>query len=426
MPEHRRRHRSRSPGSSAASRLESRARRPHSPPRMRSDDAPRPQTGPGHPVPRPVAVWPAAIHRRPALPANVSPQVQIRRHVSPGLLKRRTQYQTMFRRDLESLERGQYRALGSKTRAEHGLIFGSSEFGPVEAKEQRKIQIDIRRNIPSHRISTSPVRRKLTRPESLRIPRRPDEGGKPIFDRPEFLECLESGAIQEERTVNMVAPSAATQWPRGRDLDASDTRPGLRNRSRSPLRQPDLRRRLGDTNPRESIRDRLGSSSHPTHMDQTRSERSRVRDRLGGSSFRHRSRGRGLDEDDDPAILDREELERQRPMVKPWDVNPEFVPRGRNYFEHDDREGGGGHQNETSRFDSRGFGDGDRRRSSRGGFGGRGRRGGGEGRGDWSRGGGDRNFSRRKNRGGSPDWKHDKFAEINQDDDDSHLGMDEG
>lgn len=185
MPEHRRRHRSRSPGSRApgGSRLLDRAHRPHSPPRMRSDDLKRPivnQTARR----RASSPSPAALHRRPAASAELgyrsalergdlaSPRVQIRRNVSPGLLKRRTHYQAMFRKDLESMERGKFRALGSQTRAENGLIFGGSEFGQVEVKEQRKIQIDIRRNIPSHRISTSPVRRELVRPETLRIPRR--------------------------------------------------------------------------------------------------------------------------------------------------------------------------------------------------------------------------------------------------------------
>ena len=31
--------------------------------------------------------------------------------------------------------------------------------------------------------------------------------------------------------------------------------------------------------------------------------------------------------------LSREELERERPQVKPWEVNPEFVPKGGYYFE---------------------------------------------------------------------------------------------
>ena len=36
--------------------------------------------------------------------------------------------------------------------------------------------------------------------------------------------------------------------------------------------------------------------------------------------------------------VDREEMEYRRPQVKPWEVNPESVPRSRYYFEHDNRE----------------------------------------------------------------------------------------
>ena len=31
-------------------------------------------------------------------------------------------------------------------------------------------------------------------------------------------------------------------------------------------------------------------------------------------------------------------MEYRRPQVKPWEVNPESVPRSRYYFEHDNRE----------------------------------------------------------------------------------------
>ena len=48
-----------------------------------------------------------------------------------------------------------------------------------------------------------------------------------------------------------------------------------------------------------------------------------IRDRLGG-----KMRGRP----DPNRPLDREELESQRPGTKPWDLNPEIVPRGK-YFE---------------------------------------------------------------------------------------------
>lgn len=38
-----------------------------------------------------------------------------------------------------------YPARGSRTKTEKGYIFKSAEFGDVDLKEQRKIQIDIRR-----------------------------------------------------------------------------------------------------------------------------------------------------------------------------------------------------------------------------------------------------------------------------------------
>ncbi len=105
---------------------------------------------------------------------------------------------------------------------------------------------------------------------------------------------------------------------------------------------------------RSSVKDRLGGGGSD-----------RLRGRLGNS---HNRNGNNSD------VLDREQLENLRPDVKPWDIDPEFVPKGRNYFEHDNRE------NDEEEDD--GFG--------RGGWGGRGRGGWrGRGRGGW-RGRGDR------------------------------------
>ena len=93
-------------------------------------------------------------------------------------------------------------------------------------------------------------------------------------------------------------------------------------------------------------------------------------------------------------ILDREEIEFRRPQVKPWEVNPEYVPRNNFYFEHDNREdfrgsfrGGGGFV----------------RGGHRGGFRGRG---GGRGRGG---------FVKRSRVDDFGDWKHDKFREDRDD-----------
>ena len=53
-----------------------------------------------------------------------------------------------------------------------------------------------------------------------------------------------------------------------------------------------------------------------------------ARDRLN----RHRGGFRRGDFDPN-RVLDRQELESRRPDIKPWDINPEFVPKGSNYFE---------------------------------------------------------------------------------------------
>ncbi len=87
-------------------------------------------------------------------------------------------------------------------------------------------------------------------------------------------------------------------------------------RSRSPLD----RDRMHSDRQRSSrdIRDRLG-----TNGARPATNSSSVRDRLGYQNNVDRDRDR---------VLDRDELESQRPDVKPWEVNPEFVPRG-SYFE---------------------------------------------------------------------------------------------
>ncbi len=64
-------------------------------------------------------------------------------------------------------------AKGSKTRGPGGkYIFGGPEFGLVDVKEQKKIQIDIRRNIPAHKISDSPIRRNIQDPSKVAVSRR--------------------------------------------------------------------------------------------------------------------------------------------------------------------------------------------------------------------------------------------------------------
>ncbi len=136
-----------------------------------------------------------------------------------------------------------------------------------------------------------------------------------------------------------------------------------------------FRMRSSQRSGRSSIKDRLGGGGSVVSSSTDRRER--VRSRLGDSA----------------AALNREELENLRPDVKPWDINPEYVPKGRNYFEHDDREGGDGEEEEPRGYYGGGRGGFRGGWRGRGGGGWRGRDDGGGwrggGRGGW-RGGGRR------------------------------------
>ena len=102
-------------------------------------------------------------------------------------------------------------------------------------------------------------------------------------------------------------------------------------------------------------------------------------------------------------VLDRERLEAGRPDVKPWDVEPEMVPREGRYWGHDSRE-----DEMWERERER-----DGEREGRGGYGHRGHyRGGRRGRGGFQpyRGRGRRQeYHGHGGRRSETDWKHDKF-----------------
>jgi hypothetical protein len=66
-----------------------------------------------------------------------------------------------------------YPAQGSRTKAGSAGkdIFTGREYDIVDSKELRKIQIDIRRSIPNARVSTSPIRRRLTEAKTVFVSR---------------------------------------------------------------------------------------------------------------------------------------------------------------------------------------------------------------------------------------------------------------
>lgn len=337
----------------------------------------------------------------------------------------------------EDQEGRNYPAQGSKTKAgETGKeIFKGRELGDIDSKELKRIQIDIKRSIPSHRVSTSPIRRRVVNPKTVVISRRKPEGKRPIFDRDEIRDW-DTAAAAEKRSINLVGRDRSRS-PRKRGGDPTPPSSSARMRQDGNGDSGSVRSRLGqkrarsrDGSPNYGRRRRLDGEGNggdgPSPLD--------ARDRL--------NRQRRRNDFDPNRVLDREELESRRPDIKPWDINPEFVPKGINYFEHDDRNddaddagtsvffGGGGRGWRGGGGFQRGFRGG--YRGSRGGFNSRA----GRGRGyNYGR-GGDENYGRAgddgrewgdsANRRRLPDrlrrrtnspskWGHDLFDEISKD-----------
>ncbi len=98
--------------------------------------------------------------------------------------------------------------------------------------------------------------------------------------------------------------------------------------TKSILYYTDIRSRLGP-NPRSSEMSRNDKGS----LRQDQVQMGSIKDRLGARS----SNGQGQRPSNGPShesdVLDRDQLESRRPNTKPWEVNPEYVPRGRGYYE---------------------------------------------------------------------------------------------
>jgi len=240
--------------------------------------------------------------------------------------------------------------------------FKGAEDSLPRTKEQKKIQIEIRRNIASNRISRSPVRRSIRDPNTVYISRSSEEGRYPIFDRDDIKRFIPKHP--EKRVVAIVDEKRQ------------------RSRSRSPLS-----RMHSSRDDKKSVHDRLGGGNASENRHSRQNNRS-------GNNFRENNfRENDFRENDyreNSRVLDRDEIESRRPQVRPWETNPEFVPRNRYFFEHDNRE------------DFNGF-----RGSYRGSYRGSGFRGRGNFRGGRGYG---RGFVKRS-RVDSGEWKHDRFRE---------------
>lgn len=312
-------------------------------------------------------------------------------------------------------------------------VFRGPEMDKIDSRELKKIQIDIRRNIPEHKQRDVPVVRGLVDPLKLVIPRRGSEGSKQIFDREEIAKhAVKEEKVEEQRVMIITEPLEEYERKLGSEIvegfeDLGDKR---RERSRSPRdKRRDDRgrkrspRREEDASPEKRIRTRLGDRDGNTEekgdridirarlggREKSPRETRDVRERLGERQGERGGGGVSVRERLGEQVLDRERLEAGRPDVKPWDVEPELVPREGRYWGHDSREDEMWDRDRERDRDREGDRDG------RGGYGHRGHyRGGRSFRSPRGRGGFHpyRGRGRRQEYGGrraETDWKHDKY-----------------
>ena len=306
---------------------------------------------------------------------------------------------------------------------EHGKpVFRGREGEEVDRKELRKITISIQRNVPR---SSSPVVRRLINPEDLIIVRQPGEGSRPIFDRPE-LQGASGKQPSEERQVQVIRRISPDVYPRDmRDLHKGqfmdDFRKKRRSRSRSPFVREGRERHSRQELEREEWQPggiphkSFGPPVHFRERDQDYGHLDRemdLRDGLKRQFSRERRRspspgfaGRRLERDSSPPISPLPP--HLRPQFKPWEFNPELVPRGRSYFEHDRRDSAYSPEGSSRGRGRRFFGS--RFRSSRG-FRGSQYRGSRSFRGGYSPPSRGRFYPRDDRRPSSPrEWRHDMF-----------------
>merc|ERR1719186_20573 len=174
-------------------------------------------------------------------------------------------------------------------------IFGGPEHEPVDPKELRKIQIEIRRNIPDDKISDKAIIRGIVNPDDVEVYRKKGEGAKPIFDRDEIKNGVEIKPEEqrvmiirepleeyERKLKNNRSPSPSKRGGRERSpviITSGRERPRMRGPSPSPSgrRSPEVRH--GGSPPpmraEKDVRSRLG----PERRDGS-FERARVEDKM--------------------------------------------------------------------------------------------------------------------------------------------------
>lgn len=197
-------------------------------------------------------------------------------------------------------------------------VFRGPEMGEIDPREMKKIQIDIRRNLPPGKAKSGLiVDRDLGDPALLGVPRRPNEGRRQLFDRDEIRQAEkqdEEQAPEEPRVKVILEPLQEYErklgskiWEdeddeeeerrsrrRGRE-EVEDRIPATERLGEKRRRSPGRERRRSEERDlvRGDVRDRLGGRERSPIR-----ERRHVKERLGevvgrGEDERHRGRGRG-------------------------------------------------------------------------------------------------------------------------------------
>ena len=183
-------------------------------------------------------------------------------------------------------------------------VFRGPEQDNIDLKELKRIQIDIRRNVPRPARSDEPVIRTLGDQQKLFIPRRPEEGREPLFQR----EDIQANSAPEEKPEKrepkiQISVAPLEEYERRLGGEIAEHQDEAREREESPRSETrDVRARLGDRESsretlsppeRRDVRERLGLSIKDRLGEQLREEEAEFRPRGGPRHHRAGRRGRG-------------------------------------------------------------------------------------------------------------------------------------
>ncbi|XP_037078730.1 serine/arginine repetitive matrix protein 1-like isoform X2 [Pollicipes pollicipes] len=279
------------------------------------------------------SVSPPPKKRHPPSPGyrgGGSPPMRRRRSFTPPPPMRRSRSRSP-RKQRASSPRGSHRVASDARRSLDG--HPDDFFGPwgtrIAVHDLKKITVDIKRNLPKGKRSSSPIIRRIINADDIVLYRRTGEGSRPLLDRPELRSAINrrfddaAPGPNEPRVVAIIRePGQATG---DRREGSSFDRP---SRSRERGFEPPM-----DNQPAAPVGDRIErdrserTQREPSGKDDRKLVDRSVRDRLGPKRPRD-------DYVEDHRLPDFS----QRPNKPPiWGEDP---PMRRDYYSHENRDNG--------------------------------------------------------------------------------------